>query len=146
MEPNVSPIDAGRSSAQPNDSGLIAFVLLSRILGVLADPMQLRHQYLQGAERFDADIILRAAKQLSLKARRVGSTWERLSATALPAIAKLKDDSYLLIGRVAADQLLVHDPIANRPTRGGYSVGLSRQDRHHRRRSARMPRTMITAD
>jgi subfamily B ATP-binding cassette protein HlyB/CyaB len=110
MEPNVSPIDAARSSTQSNDSGLIAFVLLARILGVAADPDQLRHQFLQGDERFGASEMLRAAKQLGLKARSVTTHWERLASTALPAIAKLTDGGFLLIGPCAADQVLAHDP------------------------------------
>jgi subfamily B ATP-binding cassette protein HlyB/CyaB len=115
MEPNVSSIDAGRSSTQSSDSGLVAFVLLARILGVVADPDQLRHQFLQGAQAFRADEMLFAAKRLGLKARRVSSNWGRLAATALPAIASLKDGRFLLIGRHSPDQVLVHDPVANRP-------------------------------
>ena len=112
---NVSSIDAGRSALQSGDSGLIAFTLLSRVLGVAADPAQLRHQFVQGAEQFGVSTMLRAAKQLGLKARLVSTSWERLAATALPAIAVLRDGRFMLLGRQSADQVLIHDPVSNRP-------------------------------
>jgi ATP-binding cassette, subfamily B, bacterial HlyB/CyaB len=115
MEPTIGLIDAGRSGAQATDTGLLAFVLLARILGVAADPAQLRHQFLQGAESFRANEMLLAAKRLGLKARRISSTWDRLAGTALPAIAALSDGRFLLVGRLSSEEVLVQDPVSNRP-------------------------------
>jgi ATP-binding cassette, subfamily B, bacterial HlyB/CyaB len=115
MEPKVTSIEAGRQSAAVTDSGLISFVLLLRLHSIPADPAQLRHQYLQGSEQFGADEMLRAAKQLGLRARRIASDWDRLCATALPAIAQLKGGEFVLVGRCAAEQVLIQDPTAGRP-------------------------------
>jgi ATP-binding cassette, subfamily B, bacterial HlyB/CyaB len=115
MEPSISSIDAVRANAPVSDSGLIAFVLLARILGVAADAAQLSHLLLQGSERFGASEMLRAARRMQLKARLTSSSWDRLGATALPAIAALKDGSFVLIGRLGQDQVLIHDPVTNRP-------------------------------
>ncbi|MGH8241025.1 MAG: ABC transporter transmembrane domain-containing protein, partial [Steroidobacteraceae bacterium] len=115
MEQKVTSIEAGRPSAGITDSGLISFVLLLRLHSIPADPAQLRHQYLQGSEQFGADEMLRAAKQLGLRARRIASDWDRLCATALPAIARLNSGHFVLAGRCAAEQVLIQDPTTGRP-------------------------------
>jgi hypothetical protein len=51
IEQKVTSIEAGRPSSTVTDSGLIAFVLLLRLHSIPADPAQLRHLYLQGAEQ-----------------------------------------------------------------------------------------------
>ena len=96
----------------PAESGLGALVLLLRFHGIGADPEQIRH-------RFGADIgvseMLRCAKELGLKARSYLSTWPRLAKTPLPGIAALRDGSFLLLGKVGEDQLLVQNPLLTRP-------------------------------
>ncbi len=111
---NVSSIGAHRSV--PVDTGLAAFVLLARFHGVGADPSQLKHQYLQADEHFDVGKMLRASKQLQLKARRTTSDWQRLQLIALPAIARRNDGRFVLLGRMSADQVLIHDPLLARPS------------------------------
>lgn len=96
------------------DSGLVCFVLLARLHGLASDPAQLRHEYLQGSQAFGIVEMLRAAKHLGLKGRSIRSDWERLSATTLPAIARLRDDRFILIGRCVPDQVLFHDALTNR--------------------------------
>ena len=96
----------------PAESGLGALVLLLRFHGIGADPEQIRH-------RFGADIgvseMLRCGKELGLKARSYLSTWPRLAKTPLPGIAALRDGSFLLLGKVGEDQLLVQNPLLTRP-------------------------------
>jgi subfamily B ATP-binding cassette protein HlyB/CyaB len=115
MEQKVTSIEAGRPSATVTDSGLISFVLLLRLHGIPADPAQLRHQYLQGSEQFGFDQMLRAAKRAGLRAKRIGSNWERLCVTALPAIARLNSGHFVLVGRCGNEQVLIQDPLAGRP-------------------------------
>jgi len=115
MEQKVTSIEAGRANATATDSGLISFVLLLRLHSIAGDPAQLRHQYLQGSEQFRTEEMLRAAKQVGLKARCINSDWDRLSTTALPAIARMHNDRYVLVGRCATDQVLIQDPLAGRP-------------------------------
>jgi len=115
MEQKVTSIEAGRANATATDSGLISFVLLLRLHSIAGDPAQLRHQYLQGSEQFRTEEMLRAAKQVGLKARCINSDWDRLSTTALPAIARMHNDRYVLVGRCATDQVLIQDLLAGRP-------------------------------
>jgi ATP-binding cassette, subfamily B, bacterial HlyB/CyaB len=105
---------AETSSSAP-DSGLLAFVALLRLLAKPADAAQLRHQFAPDGEAFDADHILRAAKQMGLKARLERTDGSRLAKVALPAIARLKDGSYALLARASADRVLLHDFATNRP-------------------------------
>src|SRR5688500_5860341 len=115
MEPKVTSIEAGRQSAAVTDSGLISFVLLLRLHSIPADPAQLRHQYLQGSEQFGADEMLRAAKHLGLRARRIQSNWDRLTVTALPALAPFINGQFPLGGRCSAAQVLIQDPTTGWP-------------------------------
>lgn len=59
--------------------------------------------------------IVRCARAFGLKARIVTKDWSRLAATALPAIAQRKDGSFLILGKVADEKVLVQDPVNGRP-------------------------------
>jgi ATP-binding cassette, subfamily B, bacterial HlyB/CyaB len=65
--------------------------------------------------RFGADDILRAAKELGLKARSIRSGWERLASTPLPALAELADGAFAVIGAVSEDKILLQHPREVRP-------------------------------
>ena len=108
-------VDAAAVRGSPQDSGLAAFVALLRFLGKPADAAQLRHQFAPDGEPFSADHILRAAKRLEVKARRERMSPERLEKAALPAIALLKDGTFTLLARAAADRVLLQDPTTNQP-------------------------------
>jgi subfamily B ATP-binding cassette protein HlyB/CyaB len=93
-------------------SGATAFALQLRLLGLAADPMQLRQRYGHG---FGLPEILRSAKELGVRARLVSTRWERLAFTPLPAIAPLKDGRFLVIGKFRDGRILVQDPNAATP-------------------------------
>src|SRR6266436_6567215 len=95
------------------DTGILALVLAARILGIAADPQQLLHQL--GGAKMDVSELLRAAKQLQLKARLVQSTWERLSKTIPPCIVCFHDGSFVAVGRITEDSVFIQDPVINRP-------------------------------
>ena len=96
----------------PMHSGLAAMVLLLRFHGIGADPAQIRHRYGDG---FGVPEMLRCAKEFGLKARSYRSNWPRLLKTPLPGIAVLRDGTYLLLGKVSKDQVLVQNPLTPRP-------------------------------
>ena len=95
------------------DTGLAALVLLIRFHGIAADPAQLSHRF--GRTRFTTTEMLRAARELKLKARLATPSWRRLQAVPLPAIAERKDGSFFILGKVADDKVLIQDPAAGRP-------------------------------
>src|ERR1700687_3622598 len=104
---------APSASAPPSDPGLVALVMLLRFHGVGADPAQVRHQC--GTAVIGTADMIRCAKELGLKARELKTSWPRLEATPLPAIAALKDGGFLLLGKVGDDKVVVQSPKSPRP-------------------------------
>ena len=59
--------------------------------------------------------MLRCARELHLKARVIGSEWERLVDTPLPAIAERYDGSFFILGKASGETVLIQDPAVGRP-------------------------------
>jgi subfamily B ATP-binding cassette protein HlyB/CyaB len=97
------------------DTGAVCLVLLARFFGLPADEPQLRHQFGQSGQPLTATDLLLAAKHLGLKAKEVKSQWTKLTQTELPAIAQHHDGHYFIIGKIEGDQVLIQDPLDNRP-------------------------------
>ncbi len=100
------------NTASNDATGLTALVLMLSFHGIAIDAKQLAHQY---GEAIGETEILRCAKDLKLKARAMGSDWERLGKTALPAIAGRKNGEFLIISKVAVDKVLILDPLVGKP-------------------------------
>jgi ATP-binding cassette, subfamily B, bacterial HlyB/CyaB len=98
------------SSADP---GLIALVMMLRFQGLGVNPEQIRHQF--GNVTIGLPEMLRCAKAFGLKARVSATTWARLPATPMPALAALRDGGFLLLGKVAEDKVIVLEPGRPRP-------------------------------
>jgi subfamily B ATP-binding cassette protein HlyB/CyaB len=97
------------------DSGLACLILLARLHELPANPEGLRHQFGQPGKPFEILDILRAAKEIGLKAREIDSTWERLRETKLPCIMQNKDGRYVILAKFADDKVLIHDPKEGNP-------------------------------
>ncbi|MET4215865.1 subfamily B ATP-binding cassette protein HlyB/CyaB [Bradyrhizobium sp. LB14.3] len=95
------------------DTGLDALLTLLHLKGVAADRDQLRHR--TGAAVFGAADIVRCARSLGLKARTYRTQWSRLPDSPLPAIAMLRDGSFMVIAKASPDQVLVQSPGVQRP-------------------------------
>jgi subfamily B ATP-binding cassette protein HlyB/CyaB len=102
-------------STEPLDTGAACLVLLLRFFGMPGDSDSIRHQFGQSGMPLKTDDIIRAARKLGLKARAVKSNWDRLRKTSLPAIGRRQDGSYIIIGQIAEDKILIQDPAINRP-------------------------------
>jgi subfamily B ATP-binding cassette protein HlyB/CyaB len=63
---------------------------------------------LPGSDIITADDIVRLARQQDLKARRTTSSYDRLPAAPLPALARGHDGSFFILGRCNEDKVLVH--------------------------------------
>jgi subfamily B ATP-binding cassette protein HlyB/CyaB len=101
-------------SPAPVDPGLYVLVSMLRLHGIGADPEQIRHRC--GTQEIGVPEILRCARELGLKARSCASTWRRLAATPLPAVASLRDGGFLLLVKVGHDKAVVQLPQSPRPT------------------------------
>ena len=102
-------------SQQAMDPGLAALVMMMQLQGVAADAAQIRHR--TGTQAFGVPEMLRCAKDYGLKVRAFTTNWSRLARTPMPALAILKDGSYLLLGKVGDDKLLAQAPLEPRPRR-----------------------------
>jgi subfamily B ATP-binding cassette protein HlyB/CyaB len=96
------------------DPGLSALVMLLQFQGVAADPAQIRHRL--GGVAVGVPEMLRCSKELGLKSRAFMTNWKRLAKTPMPALAVLRDGSFLVLGKVGDDKILVQSPLAARPS------------------------------
>ncbi len=101
-------------AAKP-DTGLVSLALILRFLGIAASPDGLKHEYGRSSRAMEPAELLRCAKGLGVKARLVRTSWERLERTPLPAIGRRKDGGFFVLAQVAADKVLVQDPLESRP-------------------------------
>ncbi|SED64056.1 ATP-binding cassette, subfamily B, HlyB/CyaB [Rhizobiales bacterium GAS188] len=95
------------------DPGLATLLMYLRLHGVAVEGPQLRHRF--GSPTIGVVEMLRCAKEFGLKARAFKTRWASLARAPLPAIAPLNDGSFLILGKVGADQVLVQRPSAPRP-------------------------------
>src|ERR1700704_3073904 len=95
------------------NSGAEALAFALRVLSVPADAAEISHH--GGKPSLNENDVLRATKRFPVKARAITSNFERLRKTPLPALAALKDGSWMVIGKVAEDKLLIQRPPAARP-------------------------------
>ena len=103
-EPRGRPVDA---------SGLECLTLILGFHGVSVDPDQLKHR--MGVSKVDIVDMLRAAKDLGLKAGACTTRWDRLAHTPLPAIAALRDGGFLILGKAGDGKALVQRPGSAQP-------------------------------
>ncbi len=107
-------------SSEESDTGLLCLLIIARYYDLPAEGSQLRHQFAQSGHKLSDAELLRAAKRLGLKAGLIRSEWSKLYETAFPAMAKLVDGGYLVVGKVEEEKVLVQNPAE------GYSLVLSR--------------------
>ncbi|WP_456684727.1 type I secretion system permease/ATPase [Bradyrhizobium sp. P5_C11_2] len=101
------------SSGQQRDAGLECLALLLRFHQIAVDPAQIAHQF-SGAT-IGVTEMLRCAKDLKLRARVVTENWEGLARLPLPGIVELRDNSFVIVGKVTAEDALVQVPSEGRP-------------------------------
>jgi subfamily B ATP-binding cassette protein HlyB/CyaB len=95
------------------DQGLVALVILLRYHGIGAGAEQIRHWC--GQVPIGVTEMLRCAKEYGLKASVRTTNWTRLANMPLPGIVPLRDGSFLIVGKVNEDKLLIQRPLSSRP-------------------------------
>jgi subfamily B ATP-binding cassette protein HlyB/CyaB len=102
-------------SAAPPGLGLVALAWCLNMLGLPADADQMRHDLgIAGGAVGETD-LLRAARKFPVKARAIGSHYDRLEQTPVPALAEVEGGQWLVVGRVDADKVLALDPAKGTP-------------------------------
>lgn len=92
------------------DTGLLCFAIMASYFEKPISLSQVQHKYDRQSSCFSEEELLLLAKEFSLKARFVETSWDRLDKITLPAIAKRADGSYFVLGKVADDKALIQDP------------------------------------
>ncbi|MBK1674303.1 type I secretion system permease/ATPase [Ectothiorhodospira shaposhnikovii] len=97
------------------DHGPEVLSLIARFHGISADPVQIRHRSGEGSGPLEVAQIVRAARDLGLRARAIRPAISELARLPLPAVARHKDGHYLVLARVEGDNALIHDVRIGRP-------------------------------
>ena len=97
------------------DTGLACLVMLLKYLNVSADPAQMRHVLGTGSNALTGQDIIRAAKQLGVKARRKTFSFSKLERAPLPAIGCAHNGDFFILAKVSVDQVLVQSPREEAP-------------------------------
>lgn len=97
------------------DEAIECVVLAAAYYGIPADARQLTYQLALNDKKADSNDILRAAKLLKLKAKRVHVKNHKLSKLPLPAILKTNDNHYMILAKVVKDSYLILYPNEQTP-------------------------------
>lgn len=127
MSSGDPPRMQGRPAAASGNA-LVALCAIARLHQVAADPAALAHRLgLSTSEPVGTDDLLRAARLLDLKARRVRSRPERLVHTPLPALAIMRGETgdfeeVCLLAQCDGNRVLVSSPQRTAPAASDEAV------------------------
>ncbi len=91
-------------------TGLMSFVMLLQYLKKPADAETLKHEFCSNGQDLDPITMVRAARQLGVKARIKQVKPKRLEKSPFPFIAKKKDGEYTIVGAAKDGQVLIQTP------------------------------------
>jgi subfamily B ATP-binding cassette protein HlyB/CyaB len=97
------------------DTALECLVVAARMLGISVEREQLRRGYVVSADGMDALTLMRAAKELSLKARLIQPEQTVFAKLPLPAIAILKNGQFVIVAQTDGAKVAIIDPLQPRP-------------------------------
>lgn len=97
------------------DTVLLCLVTIAKIFGIPVEAMQLRRAYVVSNSGMDQLTLLRAAKDLGLKARAMKVDSIRLKKMPFPAVAVLKNGNCVVVVKVEREQYLIVDPYREHP-------------------------------
>lgn len=115
VKQNIAAETKGESSEQHLDSGLMCLVTASRLLGIPADYQQLKRAFGVTNSIDDTITLLRAAKEIGLKAKLIKTVVGKLSKLSLPAMAVLSNGQYVTIVKADDERILIYNPYKERP-------------------------------
>jgi subfamily B ATP-binding cassette protein HlyB/CyaB len=108
-EGEIPPSDTdGGADKSRADWAFLCLVTAARVLGIPADYNQLVRAYPPGD--YSELRLLRAAKGLSLKAKKTTGNTDRLDRMPLPALAFMRDGNVKLLIKSSPEKLLIYDP------------------------------------
>jgi subfamily B ATP-binding cassette protein HlyB/CyaB len=98
------------------DAGLFCFVTVAHFHGINASPDQITHALAIGPEGMDEGAILRAAKELKLKAKVATVDFKQLQKLPMPVIVGMHTERFAVLASVDDEKALVLLPGETAPT------------------------------
>ncbi len=95
------------------DAKIDCFITIASFYGINISKAQIKHSYAVEGEMTDTD-LLRVSSDIGLKSKIATVSMTKIKDMVLPAIAKLKDGSYVIIASANTEKLLLAYP--NSPT------------------------------
>lgn len=95
--------------------GLVCLVTAAKILGIPADYQQLERAFVIDDKSIGTHILVRAAKELDMKAREVDSNLQRLPNLSYPLLALRAEGGYIVLIRADESKVLMYDPRVGKP-------------------------------
>lgn len=89
------------------DSGSVCLYLMLSYYGIRSTTEQIYHEFSGTAGRLDMIALVRAARKKGLKAKAITTRIQKLQKLPLPAIAELKDGTFLVLAKVSDEKALV---------------------------------------
>lgn len=104
---------AAQQQAPAPHPALAALCAIARLHQIAADPATLAHQLgLAPLDPVSTQDLLRAAKQIGLKAKRSKTSIDRLELTPLPALALMQSGATVILAQCDGKRVLFQDPAA----------------------------------
>lgn len=97
------------------DTVLLCLVTMAKVFGIPAEESQLRRAYVVTEGGMDDMTMMRAARDLGLKTRKVQINAEELFKMPLPAVAVLKNGNHIALIRAEEGKYLIVDPYRPQP-------------------------------
>ncbi|RYV01647.1 type I secretion system permease/ATPase [Shewanella sp. OPT22] len=98
------------SKKENNQTGLMSFIMMLQYLKKPADIESIKHEFCPDGKDLTPTTMLRAAKQLGIKAKSTTVQRDRAEKAAYPIIAINKDNTYFLIAAIRDKQALIQVP------------------------------------
>ncbi len=108
--------EEGRGSKQSIDTGLQSLILVANFHNISADYEQIRHSLAIDDKGMDTLQMLKAAKELGMKAKKAAVTPERLRKLPLPAVLAKQEGGFFVLAKVVEERFLILDPLIGKPS------------------------------
>ncbi len=101
---------AASGDATGPDTGVLCLAMMLQFHKMASDPAQLAHEFGPTSGRINLLGLVRAAKQIGLKARSGTLKIKRLQKAPLPAIAEGADGGFFILARANEEKVLIQRP------------------------------------
>ncbi|MGY0216077.1 type I secretion system permease/ATPase [Endozoicomonadaceae bacterium StTr2] len=110
MTQEIPPTAQADVSSDAVPTGLLCLSMVLQYLEKPADPETLRHEFCPDGDDLDIVRLVRAARQLKIKARQVTIKEKRLEKSPFPFIAQAQDGHFFIVAAVRDGKALIQTP------------------------------------